>query len=448
MFTKKKAFLLEFFSLAIPIMLQQLSGNILNICDTIMVGRVSPTAISAVTVANKTYMIYSLLIFGVTSGISIFMSQYYGSKNYKNCKRTFKFGMQVCAAIAMIFVLLLIISPSSVIKIFVNGDAIIDLGTQYIKIVRWSYLPVALSQMCAIYFRVFKKQNFPMVVSFVSVGANILFNYIFIYGNFGAPALGVKGAAIATTLSRIIEFVILIVILFAFNSGREIFSRETGTLSLKKKLGVIGKTVPMMINEGVWSISLSLVFRNYCHVSESYIPAITVVDNVFDLLNVAFVGCSMAAGIVIGKVLGSGNMDEARKTAKKLIYIGLGVSVVGSVLIFATAGVIPRFFSLTGDILIMSTTFLRLKAMFSWSQGYGETIYYILGAGGDVKAVFFIDGLFMAYGPLLVSSIVAYATDWPIQIVYLCTEATYLLKLFIATYYFKRGRWCRNLTKA
>ena len=93
----------------------------------------------------------------------------------------------------------------------------------------------------------------------------------------------------------------------------------------------------------------------------------------------------------------------------------------------------------------MSTTLLRIKAAFSWSQGYGETIYYILRAGGDVKAVLLIDGLFNLYGPLLVSAVVAYGTDMPIQVVYLCTEATYLLKIFIATFFFKKGRWCNNL---
>lgn len=447
MLAKKRVFLKEFFALAIPIMLQQLSNNILNICDTIMVGKVSDLAISAVTVANKTFLVYSMFIFGVTSGISLFMSQYYGAGKMNEARNTLKFGMQFCLVITAVFLLLLCIAPELAIDLFVDGKQIINLGTEYISIVRWSYIPVALSWTCAVYFRVFKKQNLPMIVGMISVALNILFNYMFIYGKLGIPRMGIRGAAVATTTARFIEFFILITIIFVFNNGKEIFFDTTNkSLTIKKKINIIKKTIPLMLNEGLWGIALSLVFKNYCYVSETYIPAITVVDNVFDMMNVAYVGCSMASGIVIGKVLGTGDMKAAWKTAKRLIIIGLTVSILASVIVGLIAGVIPTIFSLTGSVFAMSTTLLRIKAAFSWSQGYGETVYYILRAGGSVKEVLWLDGLFNLYGPFLVSAVAAYMTDWPIQIVYLCTEATYLLKLFIATYFFKKGKWCNNLT--
>lgn len=442
---KRWIFLAEFFSLAIPIMLQQLSGNILNICDTIMIGKVSDKAISGVTVANKTYFIYSLLVFGITSGVSMFMSQQYGAKQFHTVKKTFCFGIKMCLVAAAVFLLFLLVVPEKVIEIFVNGEEVIQMGTEYIKIARWSYIPAALSWMTGVYYRIYEKQKLPMIVGMVSVLLNIIFNYAFIYGNFGLPEMGIKGAALATTLSRYIEFLILITILFAFFNGKEIFTGKRGKLGRKDKISVIKKTIPLMVNEGIWAVALSLVFKNYCYVSEADIPAITVVDNVFDMMNVAYVGCSMASGIIAGKILGSGKMKEAWQTAKKLIFIGLAVSVSASIFICLTAGIIPKIFSLSGSLFIMSTTLLRIKAAFSWSQGYGETIYYILRAGGDVKAVLLIDGLFNLYGPLLVSAVVAYGTDMPIQVVYLCTEATYLLKIFIATFFFKKGRWCNNL---
>ena len=176
--------------------------------------------------------------------------------------------------------------------------------------------------------------------------------------------------------------------------------------------------------------------------------SITVVDNVYDLINVAYFGCSMASGIVIGKILGTNNMDRAKRVAKGLICICLATSISASVIIFITAGYIPKLFSLTGSVFAMSTTLLITKAAFSWTQGYSETIYYILRAGGDVKAVLAIDGLFMMYGPFLMSTLVSHLTNLPIQTVYLCTEATYIIKIVVATYFLKRGRWCRNLTES
>lgn len=446
--TGKRALLKEFILLAIPIMLQQLSGNILNICDTIMVGKISDKAISAVTVANKTYLIYTLFIFGISSGISMFMSQYYGAKQYGLAKKAYKFGVEVCLVIATVFVVALIIAPEVFIRLFVNSQEIVDNGIKYISIVRWSYIPIALSQITAVYYRVFKKQNIPMILSMVSVALNVLFNYTFIYGNFGMPRLGIEGAAIATTLSRYIEFAISFIILLVFNNGKEIFLDRKVKLSFSKKIKIIQKTIPLMFNEGLWAIALSLIFRNYCLVSETYIPAITVVDNVYDLINVAYFGCSMASGIVIGKILGTNNMDRAKRVAKGLICICLTTSISSSVIIFITAGYIPKLFSLTGSVFAMSTTLLITKAAFSWTQGYSETIYYILRAGGDVKAVLTIDGLFMMYGPFLVSTLVSHLTNLPIQTVYLCTEATYIIKIVVATYFLKRGRWCRNLTES
>lgn len=442
----RKMFLKEFFALALPIMLQQLSGTILNICDTIMVGKISDKAISAVTVANKTYLIYALFIFGITSGIMMFMSQYYGAQKYELARNTLKFGLQVCIIIAAIFVVAVAAFPQFFIHIFVKGNEIIYLGKKYIKIVVWSYIPMALSQMIAVYFRVFKMQNIPGIMSVISVGLNILFNYMFIYGKLGMPALGIEGAAIATTAARCIEFMVLFVILMVFHHGKEIFVTGKEKLSVSKKIEVIKKTIPLMFNEGMWAIALSLVFRNYCHVSETYIPAITVVDNVFDLLNVAYYGCSVASGIVIGKVLGTGDMKQAWNTSKKLIAICLTTSITGAVFICVLSGILPGFFSLTGSVSAMATTLLITKAAFGWTQGYSETIYYIIRAGGDVKAVLAIDGLFMLYGPFLMSTIVAYGTDLPIQIVYLCTEATYIIKIIVATYFYKRKKWCRNLT--
>ncbi len=444
--SSNKTFIFEFFALALPIMLQSLTGNILNICDTMMVGKISATAISAVTVSNKVFMIFSLCTFGVASGISMFMSQYYGAQDISKAKKAYKFGLQICVVIALIFFGTLTIIPEVWIKIFVKGSDIVEQALKYIAIVKWSYVPFAINQICAVFFRVFKKQRIPMNVSIISVGTNILLNYMLIYGKCGIPALGIKGAAAATLISRCIECITLMVIILFFQDGKEIFTRNYGALSARIKLIIMKKTIPLMINESIYAVALTLVFRNYCVVNEAYIPAVTVVDNVFDLVNVAFMGCANAAGIVIGKELGYGDMDGARSKSKKLIRLGFCVSLMCSLVVMAISGFVPMLFSLTGNLFGMATTLLRTKAVFSWSQGYGLTVYYILRAGGDVKAVLLLDGLFNLYGPLFVSTIVTYCTGWPIQTVYMCTEATYLLKIFIATYFYKRGKWCRNLT--
>lgn len=231
----------------------------------------------------------------------------------------------------------------------------------------------------------------------------------------GMPILGIKGAALATLISRCMETAMLLTILFFKDSGKEIFGEKIGALDKTKKMRIIKKIIPLMVNEGLYAIALSLIFRNYCIVSEANIPAVTVVDNVYDFVNVAFVGVSQAAGIIIGKVLGTGNMEIAKKTANRLLVIGVTTSVIGSCIIVGISGFVPMLFSLSGGVFAMATSLLRIKAIFSWSQGYGLTIYYILRAGGDVAAVLVLDGLFNLYGPLLVSSILAYFANFSIE---------------------------------
>lgn len=447
MTNSRRKFIKDYFLLAVPIMLQQLSGNILNICDTIMVGHISSEAISAVTVANKMYFIYILLIFGTASAISVFMSQYYGAGEKLLSKKTLKFGLEICLGISLVFFLILSIFPSTLMRIFVDGENLIVLGTDYISFIRWSYIPIAVSQMMAIYYRVFKKPNIPMFTSAFSVALNIVLNYILIFGHLGIPAMGIEGAALATLIARCTECLILFSIFIKKENGKEVFMKGAKGLTWEKRILIVRKTVPLMMNEGIWALSLSLIFRNYCLVSERYIPAITVVDNVFDLVNVTFFGCSLASEIIIGKILGTGEMDQAKRVAKRLILMGLGVSLFVSFTVASLAPTIPGLFSLSGDLFRMATTLLFIKAAFSWSTGFGETVYYILRAGGDVKAVLLLDGLFMLYGPFLISTIVSHGTDWPIQMVYLCTEAAYILKIFIALYFFRKGNWCTNLTK-
>lgn len=440
----KKAFLIEFFSLAVPIMLQSLSGNILNLCDTLMVSQLSETAISGVTVANKTFFIFHLVIFGASSGVSIFMAQYYGAKDKKSCRLAFGFGVRMCLGIALLFLLFLLVAPRLVFTLYVKNPDTIAAGMSYIRIVRFSYVPVAVNVMMAVYFRIHQRQSIPMYTGIFSVAVNILFNYILIFGKLGAPRFEIRGAAFATMLSRILEMGMLL-LLFYRHQKQEGEKRKKETISWHMRGIMLRKILPLIVNETVWAAALNMIFKNYCYVNEAYIPAITVVDNIFDMVNVAFIGCSTTAGIVMGKWLGANKLSEAKKISVRLIKIDLFVSVAVSLCGFLVAPYIPLLFSLTGELLSVTTLLLRIKVLFTWTQGYGETIYYILRAGGDTREVFLVDGLFMLIGPFLVSTLASRFTGWPLPYVYFCTEGIYLTKLFVTTYLYRKGKWIKNI---
>ena len=147
----------------------------------------------------------------------------------------------------------------------------------------------------------------------------------------------------------------------------------------------------------------------------------------------------------MGKWLGANKLSEAKKISVRLIKIDLFVSVAVSLCVFLVAPYIPLLFSLTGELLSVTTLLLRIKVLFTWTQGYGETIYYILRAGGDTREVFLVDGLFMLIGPFLVSTLTSRFTGWPLPYVYFCTEGIYLTKLFVTTYLYRNGKWIKNI---
>lgn len=442
--SRKTAFLKEFFFLAVPVMLQSLSGNILNICDTMMVGRISEIAISGVTVANKTYFIYTLVIYGASSGISIFMAQYCGSGKIKVCNGIFRFGMLMCVGIGAAFFVFLSAAPSAAVGLYVKAPETIAVSLSYIQVVRFSYIPAAVSAVCAVYLRIMQKAQIPMLTGFASMFMNVFLNYALIYGHLGFPAMGVTGAAIATLLSRCMEMAAVATAFWAVFRKSE---RGIERLTIETKWFMVQKIIPLICNETIWAVALTMVFRNYCRIHEDAIPAITVADNVFDLVNVAFAGCSTAAGVMMGKILGAGRLEEAGKASGRMIKINLTVTIGSSILVILTAPLIPGIFSLAGNSLLAASGLLRIRALFCWMYGYGETIYYILRAGGDTKAVLMVDGLCVVFGPLLVSTILVTFSGLSLEKVYFLTEASNILKVVIATCLLKQGAWLKNLTE-
>lgn len=430
--------------LAIPVVLQQLLVNLLQICDTMMISGVSANAISGVSVANKFFFIYNLALFGLTNGIGVFISQYSGARNVEGCNQVFRYGLKLCIMVAVLATIFLMLVPEITISFFVKSASIIEYGVAYVNVVRFSYIPFAISMMCSVAFKVKGNTVLPMKIGTIAFVVNIIFNYLLIYGHFFFPKWGVSGAAVATLLSRIIEMLLLI---YAINKSDDLnLSIKYKPLDKGHKIEVIRKAFPLVCNEVVWSLALSAVFLNYCLVDEYYIPALTVVDNVSSMMYVVFAGCATATGVIIGNTLGANNFKQAKLEAKRMIIIGCFICMSCSILIFAIAKFVPNMFSLDGNIAHMSVILLMIKCGFTWTQGYAETIYYILRAGGDTKGVFIIDGLFTCLGPLLLSTLCARIFHTNLIIMFALVEGINLVKVLISTYYYRKGKWLNNLT--
>lgn len=435
----------KIFALALPVMFQTLMVNLLNMTDTVMMGMLSENAISGVSVANKIFSIYTVVIFGITNGTGIFLGQYSASSEKEKTSDIFSFGIQLCAGVAVIALLIFLLFRDVIVRIYLTDLEVIRLSGIYLSILTVSTIPFALTNSYMVLYRIMDRAKVPSIVSSTSVLLNVVLNYVLIFGKLGLPALGVAGAAIATVISRIYEMTLLVVLLKRYVPTVRPRLHPKLTRSLKRT--VIRNSFALMTNEFLWTLGYNVVFINYSFAGESFIPAITAVDNIGQLTNILFQGFSASISVLVSKTLGEGKLEETKKNVRIFVIVGFALSMFSSVLLILTRSVAPAIFNLQAENLAMAARMMVIKGAFAWTMGVGYTTYYILRAGGDNKSVLMVDGLYTWYGPALFSFVTARLLGLDILSVYFFTEAIGLSKAAIGLLCLKNGRWLRTLVE-
>lgn len=444
-FKDRRSFLKYFIILAIPVVIQQLLVNLLSITDTVMIGAISEASISATTVASKFFFIYSLVIFGISNGFGLFISQYVGARDSLRYNQVLRFGLKLCFGVSLIGMFVLFVFPEGVLSIFVKNSEIIALGKTYNAYVRFSLLAYGISQMMSVAYRVQGNSSLPMKVGMISFLCNVVLNYVLIFGHFGFLRMEIAGAALATTIARFIEMILLVACSMR-KSDVYYLLNPLPRLPFSLAKVILRRVIPLVFNETIWALCMSAVFLNYCFVDEAYIPAITVVDQIANLVFVVFSGFATAVGVVIGNSLGANRIDQAKQQAKTMVKLGLGINLVGSLLIASFSKWLPALFSLSVQSMHMATVLLLIKCCFMWTKGYTETMYYIFRAGGDTKSVLCIDGMFMILGPLCFSFIFSRLIPVPLVVLFAIVEGINIVKILLAHHFYRKGTWAKNLT--
>ena len=209
----EKTFLKRVLTLSIPIIIQQFIQAALNMVDTIMIGKLGSDEIAAVGIANQVFFIVMMVIFGLNSGISVYIAQFWGRKDTSNIRKTMGVSLSLGLIVGIVFCLVAVIMPKQIMSLFIDNENVINLGVKYLKIIAFSYIFTAVSLSFHVVSRGIGKTAMPMVVSAIALSVNTILNYALIFGNFGMPRLGVEGAAIATVIARILEFVLMTVMI-------------------------------------------------------------------------------------------------------------------------------------------------------------------------------------------------------------------------------------------
>jgi len=447
-FFGNKQFYLTTLAIALPIMAQQFITSFVNLIDNIMIGSIGTLALTSVTVANRIYLIFNSTMFGICGAAGIFIAQYHGAKEQEKCQKVLNIQIVWGLIIASLFVLSLIVMPRTLVEIFSSQEDVILESLRYIRFALLTYIPYAFSFSVMMALRAVGINKIQLAIGILTVAMNTSLNYLLIFGNFGFPQLGVQGAAIATAIARWMECFIYMMILLKKKHFFTFSLSGLCHLDIRLMKLLTRKAIPLTANEIFFSLGLAMIFLSYIRCDESLIAAISVVDTVMQIAYIIFSGLSSAVAILIGNRLGANQIEEAKANAYKLITFGIIIAIGISSILMVVAPYIALFYNVEPIIKETIVTLLRIKGTLLPIYVYNVCIFFTLRAGGDTFSTLLMDSGFLWCGGVLLSTVLSIFVDIPLVLLYLIVESCDLLKLFVATYFFKKGRWAKNLAVA
>ena len=381
-----KAFYKMVFAVAIPILVQNVITNFVNLLDNIMVGKVGTEQMSGVSIANLLLFVFNLGIFGATSGVGIFTAQYYGSKNESGMKHSIRFSMYWAFSILVVGVVLFGAAGKALIGLYLNdngaeGDIAktLEYGVDYLKIMMIGLPAFIVSQVYAGTVRSTQKTLPPMVAGLVAVAVNLFLNYVLIYGKFGAPTLGVKGAAIATVTSRYVEMIILVT--WCHVSKKLPYFKgvwRSFKVPFADSKAYLKKGFPVFINEVLWSLGISMIVQCYSVRGLTTVAALNIQNTMNNLFAASYITMGAVTGIIIGNILGAGKIEEAKDTSRKLMAFSTAFCTLLAGAYVGLAFVFPDIYNTTDEVKHLATYLMIGAACFVPVEAIVNAAYFTM----------------------------------------------------------------------
>lgn len=448
-----KAFYLMVLAVAFPIMIQNGITNFVGLLDNLMVGQLGTEAMSGVAIVNQFQMVFGICIFGVVSGASIFGTQFFGKGEHENLRSTFQFKLVVAIFVTIIWMLVFAIGGSGLVNLYLSDDGQSDIwltyscASNYLKIMLAGMLPFAISQVYASSLRETGQTVVPMIGSSAAVITNCFLNYLLIFGNFGAPKLGVAGAAIATVTSRYIEFFI-VVIWTHLNSEKEkfIIGAYTKCTITKNLIFQIFKTgTPLFLNETLWSAGQAAIVQCYSTRGLNAVAALNISTTVANLFNVVFISLGTSVGIIVGQLLGADKIEKAVDTDRKMIVFSIISGIVIGTIMFVLAPFIPEIYKTNDAVRALATSILKVGAAFMPVYAFYHAAYFTLRTGGKTVITFLFDSCYLLVVNLSLAFLLTRFTGIPVVEIYIIVQLAESLKCIVGFILLKKRVWVNNL---
>ena len=441
---RKRSLRKEIVRLALPIALQQFMTALVGACDAIMLGKLSQDAMSAVSLATQVTFIFNLFMFAFMAGENMFVAQYYGKGDYTGISQVFSLVTKICGCIAVVFLAGTLFFPEQLMRILTNEETLIVLGSEYLRVIGISYVFSGIAQTFLAIMKNCGAVNMSTLINGVMVMLNIVLNAVFIFGLSGFPKMGIKGAALATVLATVVQFL--------WSVGYVLCRIRAVKFSLrsceKKLFGRFWqKAVPLLINNLAWGIGFSMYSVIMGHLGTDAVAA-NGIANISKNLVVCFcLGLGNAGSIIVGNRLGADRLQEAKEAGGTLTRTAIIAGIVSGLVLIALSPFITKMVDLTPTARGYLQKMLLICSYYIAGKSVNcMTIGGIFAAGGDSKFGMLCDSVTLWCITVPLGCICAFILKLPVMVVYFVLNLDEIIKLPVVYKHYKKYKWIKNLT--
>lgn len=439
-----------FFVMTVTMALQNLIVFGVNLADSVMLGAYNETALSGVGICNNIQFFLNMAASGIASGMTVIASQYWGVKEKKPIFRVSAVAMLICLAFVTLIFLFAAAAPEALIRLFTDKDAVVAQAVEYLDIIKYTYLLFGLTTVMLAILRSVETVRIGFYVSLSSFAVNILLNYMFIYGKFGAPEMGVRGAALATLISRAIEFAVVLIYILFVDKKLQMKLRDLFAADISMFRDYFRTGLPLMMSSVSWGIAMSIQGAIIGRLAESAIAANSIATTIFQVATVVAYASGNVACVLIGKTIGEEKpLEIIKKRSKNLQLIFLAIGVVSSAVLLIMKNLIIDFYDATPQTVDVTNQFIWVLSVTIIGTAYeAPALCGIVSGGGDTSFVLKNDIIFMWLIVLPLSFLSAFVFRFPVVVTFACLKADQVLKCAVAAVKVNRFNWIRKVTKA
>lgn len=445
---RDKEFYKMLLTITIPIALQNLIGFGLNMVDTIMLGSLGENQISASSIANQPYFIFTVFMFGLASGASVLTAQYWGKGDTSAISRIMTLAIRASVICSIVFAFVVLVFSEGVIGLYTNDKDVIVLGAQFLRIIGFSYIISAISTTYLYILRSIENVKIPLLINAISFVVNVALNWVLIFGKLGFPAMGIRGSATATLMARVTELILTLIYAAFFDKRLRIKLSDFLVVDKLLLKDFLHYSLPVVINETLWALGQSMQSVVIGHISSEAVAANSIAGVVQRLATILIMGVANFTAIAVGKQIGAGNTKTAEKYASTLLILSVLLGILSSAAILLIREPFLSIYNVSGVTRNYALQIMGVYAFTTFFSCFNSTnIVGVLRGGGDTRFAMFTDLLALWLVALPLGGIAGLILKLPLPLVFFLLTIDEPVKVLIGLPRFMSKKWAKNVTR-